>query len=82
MECSSNFANYTDKGVNGDGAVSDNAAASENLIPLGKEIPALVIKQSKIRGPFSSYSSVHFSQFLTLHNKQLDVQCVCLLGAV
>lgn len=82
MECSSNFANRTDKGVNGDGAVSDNAAASENLIPLGNEIAALVIKQSKFRGPFSSYSSVDLSQFLALHKEQLDVRCVCLLGTV
>lgn len=70
MECSSSFANHTDKGVDDDGGpVSDNAAASESLIPHGNETAALVIKQSKIRGLFSSYSSVHFSPFLALHNE-------------
>lgn len=64
------------KGVNGGGAVSDIAAASENLIPLENGSAALVIKQSKIRGPFSFYPSVHFSPFLALYNEQLDVQCV------
>ncbi len=52
--------------------------ASENLIPLGNKTAALVIKQSEIRDRFTSYSSVHISPYLALHNEQLDMQRVCL----
>lgn len=51
------FANHTDKGVNGAGAVSDNAAASKSLIP--SEIKLALYKSNKDKLEAPSHHNNH-----------------------